>query len=146
LETFLTAYYTLRDANVELVLASPDGGYPLGLSRGDQEDSAPVLQRFRMDRIAREEVADTLGTDQVFAADFDAAFCIGAAASLAHDTTAALIAALLASGKPVVIMADAVGPSSHEAGQGMLIVTAATGSPEASARALLEAVRAGTGS
>jgi hypothetical protein len=145
LETFLTAYYTLRDANAELVLASPEGGYPPGLSRGDREDSAPMLQRFRMDRVAREDVADTLSTDQVFVADFDAAFCIGVAGSSGHDAAAALIAALLACGKPVVIMADAVEPSSHEAGQGMLIVTGATGSPEAAAHALLEAARPGTG-
>ena len=32
LETFLAAYYTLRDADTELVLASPEGGYPLGLN------------------------------------------------------------------------------------------------------------------
>jgi putative intracellular protease/amidase len=146
LETFLTAYYTLRDANAELVLASPEGGYPLALSRVDREDSAPVLQRFRLDRVAREEVADTLGTDQVFAADFDAAFCIGATGTPGHDVTAVLIAALLACGKPVVIMADAARVARHEAGQGMLIVTGAGGSPEAAAHALLGAARRDRGS
>jgi putative intracellular protease/amidase len=143
LETFLTVYYTLRDANAELVLASPEGGYPQGLSHGDREDPAPVLQRFRLDRVAREEVADTLRTDQVFAADFDAAFCVGAAGPSGQDATAALIADLLARGKPVVIMADAVGPASHEVGQGRLIVTGAAGSPEAAAHALLGAMRSG---
>jgi hypothetical protein len=140
LETFLTVYYTLRDANAELVLASPEGGYPLGLSHGEREDPAPVLQRFRLDRVAREEAADTLRTDQVFASDFDGAFCIGAAGTSGHD---ALIAALLARGKPVLIMADAVGPASNEVGQGRLIVTGAAASPEAAAHALLGAMRSG---
>ncbi len=146
LETFLTAYYTLRDANAELVLASPEGGYPLGLNHGDREDCAPLLQRFRLDRVAREELADTLGTDQVFAADFDAAFCIGAVGPPGQGATTALIAALLACGKPVVIMADTVGTASYEAGQGMLIVTGAAGSPGVAAQALLEAARPGKGS
>jgi hypothetical protein len=140
LETFLTVYYTLRDANAELVLASPEGGYPQGLSHGDREDPAPVLQRFRSDRVAREEVADTLRTDQVFASDFDSAFCIGPSG---QDATAALIGDLLARGKPVVIMADAVGPAPNEVGQGRLIVTGAAGSPEAAAHALLGAMRSG---
>lgn len=146
LNRFLTAYYTLRDANAELVLASPEGGYPVGLGRCDREDAAAVLQRFRMDRVAREEVADTLGTDQVFAADFDGAFCIGAAGGPGHDVTTALIAALLAGGKPVVVMDDGAGAAWREAGRGMLIVTGADEPAEAAAHALLEAARPGTGS
>ncbi len=142
METFLTAYYTLRDAKAELVLASPEGGYPLGLSRGDREDPAPVLQRFRVDRMAREEVADMLGIDQVVASDFDAAFCIGAVGAREHNEAALLIATLLGCGKPVVMMADAVEVAAHAVGNGMLIVAGAAGSPEAAARALLEAARA----
>jgi hypothetical protein len=146
LETFLTAYYTLQDANVELVLASPEGGYPLALGRGDRKDSTPVLRRFRSDRVAREALADTLSTDQVFAADFDAAFCIGTASAAEQDATATLVATLLACTRPVVIMADAAGAASHAAGQGMLIITGAAGSAEAATHALLAALRPGGGS
>ena len=105
-----------------------------------------MLQRFRLDRAAREEVADTLGTDQIVAADFDAAFCIGAASAAPDAATAALIAALLACGKPVAIMGEGIEVDLHDIGRGMLIVAGSAGSPEAAARALLEAARAGAGS
>jgi hypothetical protein len=139
LETFLTAYYTLRDANAEVVLASPSGGYPIGLTRGDPNEAVAILTRFNNDQAARDELADTLDVDQICPVDFDAGFCIGPPGPIQDDNAGGLVAKLLASGKPVAVMADGVEPTDYDATQRLLIVAGSTGSPAALANALLAA-------
>jgi putative intracellular protease/amidase len=76
LEQLIEPYFWFRDGGAEVVFASPEGGEPISLSPG-QKSSASVL-RFRKDHFAREALTDTLCLDQVFAEDFEAAYCIGA--------------------------------------------------------------------
>jgi putative intracellular protease/amidase len=109
LGTFLEAYYRLRDAGDEVVLASANGGYPWpDLAREDEDVSAPMTQRFRQDRAARDEFNDTLRLDQICVVDFDAGFCIGGTALFGKDHStspeADLIARLLAQEKPVALI------------------------------------------
>jgi hypothetical protein len=85
LGTFLTAYYAFRDAQAEIVLASPAGGHPkFALAREDRRKSSDIMRRFREDRAARDELTDTLSLDQICTTDFDAALCIGTPGTIFH--------------------------------------------------------------
>jgi hypothetical protein len=145
LERAAGPYYVFQDADVEVVLASPGGGSPLmGFSDGS-EASTEIMQRFRRDRIASDEFSDTIGLDQVYTEDFDAAICIGLPGSIwqpEHKTTAgALIARLLDAGKPVAVMPSGVDLAPKGVGDGLLIVGDGSKSSIPVAHALLGAIR-----
>jgi hypothetical protein len=145
-ETIINAYYVFRDADAEVVVASATGGYPpLGLARDDKNTSAQVMRRFREDRMAREYLTDTLSFDQVCAADFEAAFCIGRPGPIWHSgegsPAAGLISRFLVSGKPVAIIANEVELAPHGVSRGLLITCDSAGSPVRAAHALLAAAR-----
>jgi putative intracellular protease/amidase len=128
LEQLIEPYFWFRDGGAEVVFASPEGGEPISLSPG-QTPSASVL-RFRKDHFAREALTDTLCLDQVFAEDFEAAYCIGAPEILApagNHSASRLIVELLASGRPVAVV-------SSGAGEGLMITGS---SPLLAANALL---------
>ncbi len=142
IETFLHAYYTLRDASAEVVLASLAGGYPLNIGPRDRKRTSAIVKRFMKDRVARDELADTLSVDQVYADDFDAAFWIGEPGEIWQGgLEAALIAELLASGKAVAAIVDGVETAFPHVGKGLLISGGSTGSIRA-ANALLAAGQA----
>jgi hypothetical protein len=138
-------YYAFQDANVEVVLASPDGGAPLMESAGGGEASTEIMQRFRQDRTAIDEFSDTLSLEQVYADDFDAAFCVGLPGSIwrpEHKSSAgALISRLLDAGKPVAVMPSGVDLAPKGAGEGLLIVGDGSKSPIPAALALMAAIR-----
>jgi hypothetical protein len=145
-ETLLSAYYVFRDADAEVVLASPTGGYlRIAVAREDKHQSAQVMRRFRADRAARNQLTDTLCLAQVCAADFDAAYCIGTPGPLWHpgrETPASrLISSFLASGKPVAIIAKHVESAPNGAGEGLLITGDSAGTQVLAAHALLAATR-----
>jgi hypothetical protein len=145
LERAAGPYYVFRDADVEVVLASPDGGSPLMEFAGDGEASTEVMQRFRQDRIAIDEFSDTLSLDQVYTDDFDAAFCVGLPGSIwrsEHKASAgALISRLLDAGKPVAVMPSGVDLAPKGAGEGLLIVGDGAKSPIPAAEALMGAIK-----
>jgi hypothetical protein len=145
LERAAGPYYAFHDANVEVVLASPDGGSPLMESASRSEASNKVMQRFRRDRIANDEFSDTLSLDQVHTDDFDAAFCVGLPGSIwrpEHTSSAgALIARLLESGKPVAAMPSGIDLAPKGAGEGLLIVGDGSNASIPAALALMVAVR-----
>jgi hypothetical protein len=125
LGTFLDAYYRLRDAGAEVVLASANGGYPWpDLAREDEDASTPATQRFRQDRAARDELNDTLRLDQICVADFDAGFCIGGADHV-PSPEAGLVGRLLALGKPVAII-EAIAKMGANGVQDRHLITART--------------------
>jgi hypothetical protein len=138
-------YYLFRDAAVEVVLASPDGGAPAMEFTGGSEAAATVMQRFRQDRAAMDEFSDTISLNQVYADDFDAAFCVGVSGSIwrpEHLSSAgALVARLLDAGKPVAVMPSGLDLAPHGAGEGLLIVADSSNSPIPAAEALLGAIR-----
>jgi putative intracellular protease/amidase len=145
LERAAGPYFVFRDANVEVVLASSDGGSPLMEFASDGNGSTEVMQRFRQDRTVIDEFSDTISLDRVYTEDFDAAFCIGLPGSIwrpEHESTAgALIARLLDAGKPVAVMPSGVDLAPKGAGDGLLIVGDGSKSPIPVAEALMGALR-----
>jgi hypothetical protein len=145
LERAAGPYYVFQDADVEVVLASPDGGAPLMEMASGSEASTEIMQRFRQDRIAIDEFSDTLSLDQVYTDDFDAAFCVGLPGSIwrpEHKSSAgALISRLLDAGKPVAVMPSGIDLAPKGAGEGLLIVGDGSKSPIPAAEALMGAIR-----
>jgi putative intracellular protease/amidase len=144
LERAAGPYYVFRDADVEVVLASSGGGSPLMEFTGDDAVSTELVQRFRQDRIAADEFSDTIGLDQVYTEDFDAAFCVGVPGSIwqpeHRNTAGALIARLLDVGKPVAVTPSGVNLAPKGASNGLLIVSDGSKSPVTAAHALLGAI------
>jgi hypothetical protein len=145
LERVVGPYYVFRDVDVEVVLASPDGGSPLMEFAGDRNAASEMMRRFRQDRMAIDEFSDTISLQQVYTDDFDAAFCVGLPGSIwrpEHESTAgALISRLLDAGKPVAIMPSGVDLAPKGVGDGMLIVGDDPKSSVPVAQALLGAVK-----
>jgi hypothetical protein len=144
LERAAGPYYAFRDAEVEVVLASAEGGSPLMQMASGSQASSGILQRFRQDQRAIDEFSDTLSLDQVYPDDFDAAFCVGLPDPVwrpEHDSSAgALIAKLLDAGKPVAVMPSGIDLAPNGAGEGLLIVGDGSNAPVPAAQALMGAV------
>jgi putative intracellular protease/amidase len=134
-----------QDADVEVVLASPDGGSPLMEFASGSEASTAIMQRLRQDRNALDEFSDTLSLDQVYADDFDAAFCVGLPGPIwrpEHKSSAgALISRLLDAGKPVAVMPSGIDLAPKGTSEGLLIVADGSKSPIPAAQALIGAIR-----
>jgi putative intracellular protease/amidase len=145
LERALGPYYAFRDADVEVVLASSEGGSPSIRNLSDSHASTEIMKRFRHDQSTVDEFADTLSLDQVYTEDFDAAFCVGLPDSIwrpEHEGSAgALISRLLDAGKPVAVLPSGVNLAPNGAGDGLLIVGDSSKSPIPAAQALMAAVR-----
>ena len=105
---FAAAYYLFRDAGFEVVVATPGGGQPAA-APGSGADDDGVVERFRRDARARDDFADTLRLDQVYAEDFEAGFVVAPASwRLAQDKHApGLIADLATSGRPIALVGHA---------------------------------------
>lgn len=145
LERFIGPFYAFREAGAELVLASPAGGFPwMGLARDDRNDT-DIVRRFKADRQARDDLTETLRLDQIYADEFDAAFCIGLAGRIwrqGDDNPAgAVIATLLGSGKPVAVIPSNLDFSPLGAAEGLLIICDNAEFPALAARALLGALK-----
>jgi hypothetical protein len=144
LERAAGPYYAFRDADVEVVLASPGGGMPSMEMAISNEASTEVMQRLKQDQRATDEFSDTVGLDRVCAEDFDAAFCVGLPDAVwrpEHKRSAgALISRLLDAGKPVAVMPSGIDLAPKGAGEGLLIIGDGSNSPTAAAQALMGAV------
>ena len=106
LEEFAAPYYVLRDAGVEITLASPRGGQPPIDPKSNEPDAeTPAMKRFKADPEAQRALASTARLSTVSADDFDAVFYPGGHGplwDLAEDRSSiALIERLYAAGKPV---------------------------------------------
>ncbi|WP_028224278.1 type 1 glutamine amidotransferase domain-containing protein [Paraburkholderia ferrariae] len=121
LEEFAAPYYALRDAGVQLTLASPKGGQPpLDPKSDDPSAQTDATRRFAADAAARAELADTKRLADVDASDFDAVFYPGGHGplwDLAEDPASiALIEKTIAAGKPVATVCHAPGVLRHVKG------------------------------
>jgi len=78
LEEFAAPYYVFRDNNVEITLASPQGGQPpVDPNSTVAEAQTDATKRFENDEEAKKQLA---GTQRLYALnpeDFDAIFCPG---------------------------------------------------------------------
>ena len=106
LEEFAAPYYTLKDAGAQVVLASPKGGQPPIDPKSDAEDSqTEATKRFKADKDAQADLADTAVLSGVKDAGFDAVFFPGGHGplwDLAEDADSIrLIEAFAASDRPV---------------------------------------------
>ena len=106
LEEFAAPYYVLRDASVDIALASPKGGQPPVDPKSDEPGAqTPAMKRFRGDPEAQRALANTVKLSSVSADDYDAVFFPGGHGplwDLAEDRDAlALIERLHAAGRPV---------------------------------------------
>jgi putative intracellular protease/amidase len=106
LEEFAAPYYVLRDAGVDITLASPKGGQPPVDPKSDEPGAqTPAMKRFRGDPEAQRALENTVKLSSVSADDYDAVFFPGGHGpmwDLAEDRDAlALIERLHAGGRPV---------------------------------------------
>ncbi|RSZ61058.1 type 1 glutamine amidotransferase domain-containing protein [Massilia atriviolacea] len=114
LEELAAPYYALKDAGVEVVLASPQGGQPpLDPKSKEPDFQTEQTHRFEADAAATAQLAATVRLDTVQQADFDAVFYPGGHGplwDLAQDKDSiALIEAFIAADKPVALVCHAPG-------------------------------------
>ncbi|NHZ41607.1 type 1 glutamine amidotransferase domain-containing protein [Massilia aquatica] len=114
LEELAAPYYTFKDAGVELVLASPEGGQPpLDPKSNEPANQTEMTHRFEADAEAIAQLAATVRLDSVQQSDFDAVFYPGGHGplwDLAKDKhSIALIEAFIAANKPVALVCHAPG-------------------------------------
>jgi putative intracellular protease/amidase len=106
LEEFAAPYYVLKDAGVELTLASPKGGQPPLDPKSDlPENQTETTKRFRADAAAQAQLANTKKLTDVSADDFGAVFYPGGHGPMwdmpDNATSIALIEAFVKADKPV---------------------------------------------
>jgi len=106
LEEFAAPYYAFKDAGANVTLASPRGGQPPLDPRSDAPNfHTEDTRRFRRDRAAAAELADTAKLSGVSADCYDAVFYVGGHGvmwDVAEDAASiALIETMFAANKPV---------------------------------------------
>lgn len=112
LEEFACPYYLLKDAGVELTLASPLGGQPpLDPKSNEPDFQTDDTIRFDNDQSAQKVLANTLKLADVDAGEFDAVFYVGGHGPLwdlyDDSNSIGLIESFIASGKPVAAVCHA---------------------------------------
>ncbi len=112
LEEFASPYYRLKDAGVEVTLASPLGGRPpLDPKSAEPDFQTDDTRRFESDPAAQADLASTVRLADLKADAFDAVFYPGGHGPLwdLHNDpdSIALIEAFVAAGKPVAAVCHA---------------------------------------
>lgn len=118
LEELAAPYYALKDAGVDLTLASVKGGQPpLDPKSNDPSFQTDATRRFDADAAAKAELRTTKKLSDVSIDDYDAVFYPGGHGpmwDLAEDAhSKALIERAFASGKPVALVCHAPGVLRH---------------------------------
>jgi putative intracellular protease/amidase len=118
LEELAAPYYVLKDAGVEVTLASVKGGQPpLDPKSNDPSFQTPATRRFDADAEAKAALSSTQKLSDVSADGYDAVFYPGGHGpmwDLAEDANSrALIESTLGSGKPVALVCHAPGVLRH---------------------------------
>ena len=112
LEEFASPYYHLKDAGVQVTLASPRGGQPLLDPKSHEPDfQTDDTRRFDGDQAAQNELANTAKLAEMKVEDFDAVFYPGGHGPLwdlhNDNDSIALIEGFIAAGKPVASVCHA---------------------------------------
>ena len=113
LEEFASPYYVLRDAGVNVTLASPAGGQPpVDPKSANTDAQTDATRRFHGDTTAKQELANTMQLDDVQANQYDAVFYPGGHGPLwdlyQHPGSLELIEYMHAEGKPVAAVCHAL--------------------------------------
>lgn len=114
LEELAAPYYVFRDAGAEITLASPKGGQPPLDPKSDEEMfETDLTRRFKADREAKDQLAETVRLDSVNQRDFDTVFYPGGHGpmwDLAEDENSIkLLEAFIAAGKTIALVCHAPG-------------------------------------
>ena len=112
LEEFASPYYHLKDAGVQVTLASPRGGQPpLDPKSNEPDFQTDDTHRFDNDQAAQDELSNTAKLTEMKVEDFDAVFYPGGHGPLwdLHNDkdSIALIEGFIAAGKPVATVCHA---------------------------------------
>jgi len=112
LEEFAAPYYVFKDAEAQIVLASPLGGQPPLDPKSDEPNAqTAATKRFRADAEATQALSATLKLSDIRAKDFDAIFYPGGHGplwDLSDDPDSIrLIENFFSSGKPVAAVCHA---------------------------------------
>ena len=112
LEEFTAPYYHLKDAGVQVTLASPSGGQPpLDPKSHEPDFQTDATRRFDDDLSAQSELANTAKLAEMKVADFDAVFYPGGHGPLwdlySDRDSIALIEGFIAARKPVATVCHA---------------------------------------
>jgi putative intracellular protease/amidase len=118
LEEFAAPYFVFRDAGVQLTLASPNGGQPPVDPKSDlPENQTSAMARFKKDKIAQGELAQTVKLADMKAEDFDTVFYVGGHGpmwDLAESADSiALLESFYNSGKPIALVCHSPGVLRH---------------------------------
>ncbi|MGO4622175.1 type 1 glutamine amidotransferase domain-containing protein [Ensifer sp. 2YAB10] len=114
LEELAAPYYVFRDAGAEITLASPKGGQPPLDPKSDEPMfETDLTRRFKADREAKAQLAETVRLDSVNQGDFDTVFYPGGHGpmwDLAEDgNSIKLLEAFIAAGKTIALVCHAPG-------------------------------------
>lgn len=112
LEEFASPYYHLKDAGVQVTLASPSGGQPpLDPKSYEPDFQTDDTRRFDDDQAAQNELANTAKLSDMNVEEFDAVFYPGGHGPLwdlhNDNDSIALIEGFIAAGKPVATVCHA---------------------------------------
>src|SRR5580698_10166974 len=78
LEEFAAPYFVFRDAGVQVTLASPKGGQPPLDPKSDlPENQTDAQVRFKQDKAAQNDLANTVKLASVNSKDYDTVFYVG---------------------------------------------------------------------
>lgn len=114
LEELAAPYYVFRDAGAEITLASPKGGQPPLDPKSDEPMfETDLTRRFKADREAKAQLAETVRLDSVNQGDFETVFYPGGHGpmwDLAEDgNSIKLLEAFIAAGKTIALVCHAPG-------------------------------------
>jgi putative intracellular protease/amidase len=120
LEEFAAPYYVLKDAGLDVTLASPKGGQPpLDPRSDDPKSETEAMRRFKSDPEAKAALANTVKLSGLSADEYDAVFYPGGHGplwDLSDDRDSiALIERIYAAGKPVAAVCH--GPAAFRRAQ-----------------------------
>ncbi len=118
IEELAAPYFTFKDANAVITLASPNGGRPpLDPKSNEPGNQTDATRRFEADSEAQEALDNTTKLVDVQVSDFDAVFYPGGHGplwDLAEDPVSiALIERFIGDGKPAAFVCHAPGVLRH---------------------------------
>lgn len=121
LEEFAAPYYVFKDAGAEVTLASPKGGHPPVDPTSDADDAqTAATERFKGDKAAQGDLANTVVLSTIAADGFDAIFYPGGHGplwDLAEDADSIkLIETFAASDRPIGAVCHAPAVFKHTKG------------------------------
>ena len=118
LEELAAPYFVFKDADTEIVLASPKGGQPpLEPESNEPAFQTDVTRRFEADAAANAQLASTVRLDSVKQEDYDTVFYPGGHGpmwDLAEDKNSIkLLESFLAAGKTFAVVCHSSGALRH---------------------------------